>query len=202
MNEEIISKIDELVKEKLKNDKTGHDYAHTKRVLNNALKLLENYPEADKEILVVACLLHDIAYEDGPVRQHHLVGARKAEKILKNFNFPEEKIKKIFLAIEDHVGQTISPIRKNEELQIESKILRDADNIDALGENGLKRMIAFTKHQNIPDFISKEDGLDQSLYGNLKALLTWPEKMLTPEGKSLGRQCLQPIKEFMKQLEN
>jgi len=200
MNKAIL-KIDQLVKKSLKNDKTGHGYDHTIRVLKNSMKLAKHYPKANKEILWVAALLHDIGYKDGPVKNHHLVGAKQAEKILSDIGFPKEKISKVVIAIEDHVAHMSTPLRKNSELQIESKILRDADNIDALGIIGVKRMSAFSKNQKVPNFISKEDKLDQSLYGNLNFLLDWPERMLTPEGRKIGKQSLKPIRNFMKKLE-
>lgn len=202
MNTKLIKKIEKYAELSLKNDKTGHDFNHTKRVLKYALEIAENYTGADKEVLILACLLHDIAYKEGIIKNHHLIGAEQAKKILEENNFPEHKTRKIVLAIEDHVGHMVKPVRKNEELQIESKILRDADNINALGEIGLKRQIAFSKKQNVPDFISKDDKLNQSLYGSLKFFLNWPEKMLTQEAKNISKDKIKPIKDYIKKLEN
>ena len=155
--------------------------------------------KADKEVLTLACLLHDIAFKNGSVKDHSLVGAKEAEKILIDLDFPKEKIKKIVLAIEDHDNHFSHLLRKKEELQIESRILRDADNIDALGRIGLHRMIAFSKSQGFPKF-SEEEGINKSLYGNLKFLLTWPDEMLTLEGKTIGEKSLDPIKNYIQKL--
>ena len=37
----------------------GHDAAHSLRVYRNAMKIAETEPEADKEIVALAALLHD-----------------------------------------------------------------------------------------------------------------------------------------------
>jgi uncharacterized protein len=194
-------KLHAYVKEGLKNDKTGHDYEHTGRVLNLALDIAEKIKTVDYDVLVAAALLHDIAYRHGYLKDHHLVGAEESEDILKLLNFSEEKIKKIKIAIEDHVGIIGEPLRKDSELLIESKILRDADNIDALGSIGIIRMISFCTSKNYHYFISKADKFGESIYGSLKGLLEWPNKMLTSEGKKLADSRLPLIKDFLKQIE-
>lgn len=192
-------KLDRYVKASLKNDTTGHDYKHTKRVLKNCLLLVGKQP-VDREVLIASALLHDISYKNGYIKNHHLVGAKMAPKILAKMGFPAGKIKKVVLAIEDHVGNFMEPVRKNSQLQVESTILRDADNLDALGEIGVQRQKQFSKMQKVPNFISKDDKVNESLYGSLKFMLAWPDKMLTKQGRRLGRERLQPIKDYMQKI--
>jgi len=194
-------KLKKIVETGLKKDKSGHDYSHTLRVLEDAFLIVKSYPSADLDILVSACYLHDISYTKGFVKDHHLAGAKLALSILKEINFPEEKIDRVKIAIEDHVGQTIKPLRKDEELQLESKILRDADNLDALGKIGIERQISFCKSHGIPLFKSKEDKFNDSVYGGVKEIINWADRMLTPEGKSLGKQRTKVMKEFLKKVE-
>ncbi|MEK6885956.1 MAG: HD domain-containing protein [Nanoarchaeota archaeon] len=196
-----IQKLDSIIREALKKDKSGHDYAHALRVLRNAEEIAANYQEVDSEVLTAACLLHDIAFEEGWVKDHHIVGAELAGPILEKIYFPKIKIKRVQIAIEDHVGNISEPIRENSELSIESKILRDADNIDALGEIGLQRAISFNTSANRSRFKSKNDGFQDSLYGAIKGMLTWSDKMLTPEGRRIGESRLPVMKDFLKQLE-
>jgi len=195
------TKLNRIVKEILKNDKSGHDYAHSIRVLKNAEEIVKSYRGTDLEVLTAACLLHDIAFKDGWVQNHHIIGAEQTPYFLEQVNFPYAKIKKVQIVIEDHVGQMVKPIRKNYELSIESKILRDADNIDALGSIGLIRMISFCAANNIPYFKLLNDGWDDSVYGGVKSLLSWADKMLTPEGKEIGESRLPVMRDFLKQLE-
>jgi len=194
-------KLDKLVKNNLKKDKTGHDYKHTLRVLNNCLELARSSKKVDYDVLVASCLLHDISYKKGYVKNHHLVGAREAKKILTKMNFPKNKIKRAIVAIEDHVGNVSRAIRKNKDLQIESKILRDADNLDALGKIGLERQVSFCKSRGIPFFKSKEDKFNQSAYGGVKEIIKWADRMLTPKGKRIGKQRTKVMKLFLKKVE-
>jgi len=188
-----------ITKEGLTNDKTGHDYEHTIRVLKNALLISRSY-EVDYDILIASCLLHDIAYRNGRVNDHHLVGAKIAGEVLNELKFPKDKIKKVVIAIEDHVTHMVAAIRKNEDLQIESKILRDCDNIDAVGSIGLIRMISFCVSQGFPYF-SLEEGFNKSIYSGVNELTKWPAKMLTPEARKLGEERIKILQDFTEQLE-
>jgi uncharacterized protein len=194
-------RLHDWVKVSLKEDKTGHDYEHIKRVLKTAIKIADKCTNVDYDVLFASCLLHDISFKDGYVIDHHIKAAEESAEILKLLGFNEEKVSKIKEAIEDHVGHMKKPLRENFQLQIESKILRDADNIDALGSIGLIRMISFCFSKGIPYFITKEDKLDESLYGSVKFLVDWPEKMLTAEGRRIGEKRADILKRFLEQLE-
>lgn len=194
-------KLENLVKESLKADKSGHDYLHALRVIKNALNIGREIKKVDYNLLIASCLLHDISYKTGWVKDHHLISAQQATKYLMQINFPPEKIKKVQIIIEDHVGMVVEPVRKNSELSIESRILRDADNIDALGAIGLARQISFCSAKSIPYFISKDDRFNDSTYGGIKSIITWADKMLTPQGKKIAKQRITIMKEFLKQME-
>jgi len=199
--EEYYKKIEQYAKESLKNDKSGHDYTHAKRVLRNALKISKSYPEVDKEVLIVACWLHDISYKRGVVKDHHLVGAKDSKKFLITLGFPEDKIAKVVRVIEDHVGNTSESIKRDEKLQIESKIVRDADNLDALGEEGIERAIKFNQSINRQEIVSLKDVFNDSLYGSLKEIVTWAGKMLTPEGRKMAQDRVDVMNVFLNKLE-
>ena len=59
INKEIIEDAKEYVKELFKDNSDGHDYDHTIRVYNNALKISKSYKDADIFIISLASLLHD-----------------------------------------------------------------------------------------------------------------------------------------------
>ncbi|MCK4997046.1 HD domain-containing protein [Candidatus Pacearchaeota archaeon] len=197
----MLKKLEEYVKKKLTKDKTGHDFEHVKRVLNLSLRISKNYSDVDDEVLIAACLLHDISYMNGYVKNHHLVSANLSKDILLKFKFPKNKILKVQDVIVDHVAHMGKSKRVNEKLPIESRILRDADNLDALGSIGLIRMISFSLRQDIPYFNFISDKLDESFYGNVKFLLDWPKKMLTPKGGSLAKQRVKILKSFIVEME-
>ena len=77
--------------------------SHIKYVVKNALELAEIY-NADKEIVELGALLHDIALVSnvGTKANHHLNGATIAEEILNNFEYPKEKTKRVVNCVLRH----------------------------------------------------------------------------------------------------
>ena len=58
----IIESSENFIKNALSSDiSDGHDFDHTCRVVKHALKLCDQIPEADRMIVHVAALLHDVA---------------------------------------------------------------------------------------------------------------------------------------------
>ena len=80
--------------------------------------------KADMEVLELSALLHDYAslVDKKLYKEHHLHGAKLAEKILSDLNYSEEKIKHIKDCILSHRGSL--NIKKK---TIEAKILASAD---------------------------------------------------------------------------
>ncbi|MGL4935719.1 MAG: HD domain-containing protein, partial [Cetobacterium sp.] len=58
----IIEKTKEYVKNKLINEKTGHDWQHTLRVLENAKKIaIKEKEDIDFTVVQLGALFHDVA---------------------------------------------------------------------------------------------------------------------------------------------
>lgn len=175
------------VHSRLDNEKTGHDSKHIFRVVRNAYKIAKEEQKVDYDILIAACLLHDISLDSHPIQNHNITSASKAEPLLQKANFFKEKIILIKQAIIKHyrmknLDEDISTF------SVEEKILCDADRLDSLGSVGLVRMIFFSQKQNIPYIISKNDKLDESVYGNIKYLSDKHIDMLTRTGTKLAKQ--------------
>ena len=109
---------------------SGVDYRwqHTLRVAQFGKVIAEN-ETADVELVVAACLLHDIAWFDTDAdnsREHGRLGAEKARSILENLGYSSKNIKNICYSIASHVDE--------ENLTtLEAKIVSDADNVDRFG---------------------------------------------------------------------
>jgi uncharacterized protein len=194
-------KLNTYVKESLKSEKTGHDYQHTKRVLKLAIDIADNSIGVDYDVLVASCLLHDIANRNGVINEHHVVGSEEAETITRLLKFEEEKIKKIKNTILDYATRNETSLENGLQLSMESKILRDAHDIDNIGSIGLIKVISRSLKKETPIFQSKDDILGNSIYGNIKFLLTFPEKMLTQYGKKIALERVAILVEFLKELE-
>lgn len=108
-SKELIQSISNIVEEQSKKDTNVYGYGawtyHIITVVKYA-KLLAEILEADKEIVEISALLHDYAsIKDYSIHnEHHIYGAIEAEKILKGFNYPEEKINRIKDCIIQHTG--------------------------------------------------------------------------------------------------
>ncbi len=138
------------LKEKIQNyfEKGGsHAFDHTQRVYNLAVDLAKE-EEADLDIVKTAALLHDIARlkeDNKEVECHAEHGGEMAREILKEMNFPEDKIEKVVHAIKVH--------RHSKGLKAETKeakIIQDADRLDALGAITIARMFSTGGRLNIP----------------------------------------------------
>ncbi len=114
-----------------------HDIDHILRVWKKT-KLLAEKTGADSETLVASVFLHDLARHYG----YEIHGKQSAERvgpILRKIKFPENKIPFVLDAIAKHDYTTTASERKS----LESKILFDADKLDAFGVIGVLRHINF-----------------------------------------------------------
>lgn len=76
---------------------------HIKLVVKEALMLADAYG-ADKEIVELSALLHDIALvsEVGTRAEHHVNGKIISQKLLKEFKYPDDKIEKVLGCVLHH----------------------------------------------------------------------------------------------------
>lgn len=128
MREDIINYLKEEVYSRAINPKNKFGigcYYHIEAVSKNAGLLAEQYG-ADKEVVIIAGWLHDIASitDYSLYEMHHIYGAEIAEDLLKNFNYDIDKINLIKKCIINHRGSI-----ELEKLTIEEKCVADADAI-------------------------------------------------------------------------
>ena len=122
-------------------DDSAHDAQHVYRVLYNALEIAKAEPEVDYDILIAACLLHDIGRKDqvaNPSLCHAEVGSEKAYRFLLELGLPED--------FASHVRHCILTHRFRKNLlpqTIEAKILFDADKLDVTGAVGIARTLLY-----------------------------------------------------------
>jgi len=137
--EKIVEKVKEIVKEKMRDEASGHDYWHVLRVYNNALLLMgnANYAKVDKYIVQLAALLHDIGdYKITGKEETQTRIPREILEVLKVEPSAIQKIVKIIGEISFHQqAKTLS--------SIESQIVQDADRLDAIGAIGIARAFAY-----------------------------------------------------------
>lgn len=101
-------------------------FYHIKAVEENAEFLADRLGNVDKEVVVAASWLHDVASvtKKEYYEEHHIYGAQIAEEILKEKKYPEEKIPLVKNCILNHRGSVLK-----EKLSKEEQIVADADAI-------------------------------------------------------------------------
>lgn len=101
---------------------------HFTPMVKYAKKLAKEY-KADVEIVELAGWLHDMGSIIYGRENHHLTGAKIAEKKLKELGYPEEKIEKVKACILTHRGS-----QKLKPKTIEAQILIEADTLSAFND--------------------------------------------------------------------
>lgn len=106
-------------------------WEHTLRVAQYGKNLAES-ESADVEVVVAACLLHDVAHFecDYDYKDHGRVGAQIARQFLTTLDYTPEQIDNICFSIAVHVDG-IAGFEHPE--TIEASCVTDADNIDRFG---------------------------------------------------------------------
>jgi uncharacterized protein len=123
---------------------SAHDCHHIYRVLYNALDIASYESNVDYDVLICACLLHDIGRTEqfiNPSLCHAAVGADKAYKFLIEQGYE--------IVYADNVKSCIKSHRYRADalpVSLEAKILFDADKLDVTGTIGIARTLIYQGH--------------------------------------------------------
>lgn len=183
-------------------DDPAHDLSHLDRVWAVARDLLASAPEADAEVVAVACYLHDLVNlpKNDPRRaQASSLSAERACALLAGAGFDAARLNAVAHAIVAHsFSAGVAP------RTIEARIVQDADRLDALGAVGLARMFAVggalgraLAHPSDPLACGRE--LDDGRYtlDHIETkLATLPGLMGTEAGRALAQQRLAWLRAF------
>lgn len=186
-----IEAIRNYAKEKLGDDRSGHDFYHVERVAKIAEKLAEQEGVSDTLIIETASYLHDVI--DDKIVADVDTEKESLKKFLKELDFSADNIQEIFEIIENiSFSQEIEKGKAN--LTIAGQIVQDADRIDALGAIGILRTAYYGGHTQSPlydpniqpqEFKSKQDYRKRSTVINhfYEKLFKLPATMNTQAGK-------------------
>lgn len=209
MLEEYINKLKPEVLKLFKNDSSGHDITHLERTMNIAL-LLQKYEGGDKIVVGISAFLHDVhrimQNETGKfVSPKDSLG--KVKEILSVLELEEAQLKKILHAIEYHeVYNWNNPHNKEED--INTLILQDADNLDAIGAIGIGRTFTYSAHHKQPmyvsdmplncsdDFIEGTDDIS-TIHHFYHKLFRLGDNMNTQKAKELANSRTEFMKKFV-----
>lgn len=173
---------------------SAHDTEHVMRVLYTALQIAQTEQGVDCDILIAACLLHDIARGEqfaDPSVCHAAEGGRKAERFLIGLGWDAQRARHVRDCIKTHRFRSGDP-----PVSIEAKILFDADKLEAAGALGIARTLMYKGHVEQPLYtlsggeICPGTGKDSpaSFYKEYNFKLKNVEsKLFTQEAKNIAR---------------
>lgn len=135
---------------------SAHGEDHIYRVLYNALEIAKTEENVDYDVLICACLLHDIGrkeqFED-PALCHAEVGGEKAYRFLLENDFAPVFAEHVKKCIVSHRFRKNNPPES-----IEAKILFDADKLEAAGAIGIARTLIYKGIVSDPLYSLLPDG--------------------------------------------
>ena len=137
-------------------DDSAHDKEHIYRVLYNALEIAKTEQGVDYDILITACLLHDIGRKEqfeNPALCHAAVDAEKAYHFLTGHGFEPSFAERVKHCIRTHRYR-----KGNQPESIEAKILFDSDKIDVTGAIGIARTLIYKGIVGEPLYSVSPDG--------------------------------------------
>ena len=138
-------------------DDAAHDREHIYRVLYNAVDIVSYEKGVDLDVLVAACLLHDVGRREqfaDPKVCHAEVGAEKAYDFLMGHGFTEGFAAHVRDCVLTHRFRKARPPES-----LEAKILFDADKLDAVGTMGIARTLNYKGQVGDPLYNMGPDGI-------------------------------------------
>lgn len=137
-------------------DDSAHDKEHVYRVLYNAMRIAQKEENVDYDVLISACLLHDIGRKEqfeNPEVCHAMVGSEKAYCFLISNGFEPQYAEKVRHCIKTHRYR-----KSNLPESLEAKILFDADKLDVTGAMGIARTLIYRGTVSEPIYSLLPDG--------------------------------------------
>jgi uncharacterized protein len=146
----LVRKVEAAVRSALRGEASGHDEGHILRVRALAERIARSEPAADRRIVALAALLHDL----GDWKFHggdEEAAPREAARMLRRFRAPLAVVRRV-----QDVCREISykgagvPDRPG---SLECRIVQDADRLDAIGAIGVGRAFAYGGSRGRPMYV-------------------------------------------------
>ena len=133
---DIIERVIEYVESECKKPESKYGYEpflyHFPSVVSYAQQLADELG-ADKELVTIAAWLHDIGSIVYGRENHHVTGAEIAEKKLREFGYPQEKIEVVKKCILNHRGsQGGEGESLEEQIVAEADVMSNFDNVPGI----------------------------------------------------------------------
>lgn len=201
---EINTALIKYVQAQLRDDNTGHDFDHIKRVVALAQTIAMQIPSANLKIVMTAAYLHDVIDDklvDDVDKQKASVHA-----ILKKLEYTDAETNSIMNII-THMSYSANLVHQYV-LSIDGQIVQDADRLDAIGAIGVARAMYFGGHFGDTIYDPAQmprQNMDKSEYRQhttvinhfYEKLFKLPNLMNTPVAKKIANRRQKFMQEFV-----
>ncbi|MGP4042445.1 HD domain-containing protein [Gracilibacillus sp. D59] len=197
----VIKKTEDMVREKLLGEGSGHDWYHIERVTTTAKKLADQ-ENANLFVVTLAALLHDLA--DDKVVESEEIGLKAIQEWLGQHGVEKQDVRHI-LSIIKNMSFKGGNGKKLE--TIEGQVVQDADRLDAIGAVGIARCFVYAGKKGQPMYnpdleVREEMSIDEYRKGKSSAIHHFYEKLLKLKdlmNTRAGYQLAQERHQFMEQ---
>ena len=204
----LINQLRKKVEKYFNKDMSGHSIDHLERTMKNAL-YLQSKEGGDKVVVAVAAFVHDV-HRILEEKEQRFVTPKESLPVVKSFlkglDITKEQKEHILFAIEHHEEYKFGEKGVNVD-DIESKILQDADNLEAMGAVGIVRLFKFGVVNNMKDYDPNvplyRDKFDDSrrdassIHHIYNKLLRLGAAMHTRTARKMAKKKTKLMKEFM-----
>lgn len=210
---QIFHQIETEIKTLFSSDSSGHDIYHLKRVFNLAMTI-QSREGGDKIVIGAAALTHDV---------HRIIEIQtgkfcspkdslpRVKAILDKTDLSEEQKMHVLHCVEFHEQYNFSKSGKTVQ-DLETLILQDADNLDAMGAIGIARTFMFGGTHRLPMWIPDipidsrhydEASYDPSVIHHFHSkLLNLKDNMNTQTGMEVAQERHQVIERFIQEFKD
>lgn len=203
-------RVAEAAHDHFEDDATGHDVNHLWRVYRLGRRLADA-EGADFDVVGAAALVHDLHRVRGEGFVHPRETVPEIRDILTEADFPHEKRNAVCHCVEHHEEyEFATDCALDHDPTVEERVLRDADNLDALGAIGLGRAFTFGAHHGkglydpeseIAENYDREKWDDTVIQHAHEKLLRLPAAMETEAGRKLAEERADFVEDFVAQFE-
>ena len=207
MKKNVLEFIRLAARDKLCKDSTGHDYHHVERVAQLGIQLAEK-EGADALVCAICGYMHDYCRPDEKKTgiSHTSPGSLATiRKKLEESALDSARIELVMECIAEHeyyphTGQKEPP------RTLESRILQDADRLDAIGAVGIARTFMFAGAHGstmyLPEFGKENIGTGSAIAHFYEKLLLLADEMHTPAAKHVAQHHQSVMKSFLSEFYN
>ena len=199
--EQTIQKAIQFIEGIFRGDFSGHNFYHSMRVYQTALKIAK-IEQANLEIVALAALLHDV--DDRKISPQTSENKERAVEFMHSQKTSEETIRKVCKIIDEISFKGIDSVQPS---TLEGKCVQDADRLDALGAVGIARTFAYGGNHNRAIYdpnSTPKTAMNKEEYQNSQSssLSHFYEKLFLLEGMintDTGRAIAAKRTQYMKQ---